>query len=66
MILVESGLNSKQVSLMRPIYIPYLITETRGLNSKDGLNLFRVNFIAEHYCIPFTNQYTMKDINKNE
>ena len=35
MVLVENGLNSKQVSLMRPINIEkmHFITETNGLDS---------------------------------
>ena len=39
--LVVSGLNSEQVSLMIPFYIEKLHfgTETRGLNSEGGLNL---------------------------
>ena len=40
MVLVESGLNSEQVSLVRPIYIEKsnFGTETSGLNSEGGLN----------------------------
>ena len=36
----KSGLNSEQVSLMRPIYIEklHLGTETNGLNIEGGLN----------------------------
>ena len=38
MILVESGLNSEQVSLLRPIYIEKWIfdTKTSGLNNEGG------------------------------
>ena len=39
MVLVENGLNSEQISLMRPIYIKiYFGTERSGLNSEGGLN----------------------------
>ena len=44
MVLVESGLNSEQVSLMRHIYFTFKIafdtidTKTCGLNSKGRLN----------------------------
>ena len=37
MVLVESGLNSEHVSLMRPIYMENCI-ETSGLNNEGGLN----------------------------
>ena len=39
MVLVKSGLNSKQVSLMRSIHIKkmYFDTEMSGLNSESGL-----------------------------
>ena len=38
-VLVESGLNSEQISLMTPVYIEKYIfgTETSGLNNKGGL-----------------------------
>ena len=40
LVLVESGLSTEQVSLMRTIYIEkmYFGTETRGLNIEGGLN----------------------------
>ena len=39
MLLVDSGLNSEQVSIMRPIYISIIQfgTETSGFNSRGGL-----------------------------
>ena len=39
MVLLDSGLNSEQVSLMRPIYIEKMdfCTGTSGLNSEGGL-----------------------------
>ena len=41
MVLVESGLNSEQIKLMRPISIKKMLfgTETSGVNSEGGLNL---------------------------
>ena len=40
MVLVKSGFNSEQVSLMRPSYTEkiHFGTETSGLNSEGGLN----------------------------
>ena len=40
LVLAESGINSEQFSLMRPIYIKKMNfgTVTSGLNSKSGLN----------------------------
>ena len=39
LVLVESGLNTEQVSLMKLICIENLGTYTSGLNSKGGLNI---------------------------
>ena len=39
MVLVESDINSEQVSLMRPLTLKlYFGTETSGLNGEGGLN----------------------------
>ena len=57
MVLVESGLNSEQVSSLCPIYIDkmYFVTKTSGLNSEGGLNFewslswnFTVVYIKVH------------------